>query len=103
MSQLIRLIGDRMQVEDETPETNSSGVDNPRGRTIIATGLVLGATALVQPLGGVAHAQSTDDKKKDDKKEGDRKKDDKKDDKKEDDKKKDDKKKDDKKKDDKNL
>ena len=52
-----------MQVEDETPETNSSGVDNPRGRTIIATGLVLGATALVQPLGGVAHAQSTDDKK----------------------------------------
>jgi len=87
-----------MQVEDETPESKSSGVDNPTRRTIITTGLVLGATALVQPLGGVAHAQSTDDKKKDDKKKDDKKKDDKKkDDKKKADKKKDDKKKDDKK------
>ena len=67
-----------MQVEDETPETNSSGGNNPTRRTVIATSLVLGATALVQPLGGVAHAQSTDDKKKNDKKKDDKKKDDKK-------------------------
>jgi len=93
-----------MQDEDEIPKTNSSRAGNPTRRTIIATTLVLGATALVQPLGGVAHAQPTDDKKKSDKKKDDKKKDDKKkDDKKKDDKKKDDKKKDDKKKDDKKV
>jgi hypothetical protein len=78
-------------------DTPATGVDSTTRRTIIATGLVLGAAALVQPLGGVTHAQPADDKKKDDKKKDIKKKDAKKKDaKKKDVKKKDDKKEDDK-------
>jgi hypothetical protein len=67
--------GDDMRKSDLPPDTPETGVDNATRRTIIATGLVLGATALVQPLGGVTHAQPAEDKKKDDKKKDIKKKD----------------------------